>query len=178
MIIQFTGLSGSGKSTIAKAVQLQLQFNDIAAAIIDGDVYRKTVCRDLGFSKKDRMENMRRLSKIAFDLSDTNEVIIIAAINPYEEIRREIKELYNTNLVYINCDIKTLIERDTKGLYKRALLLESDPDKLFGLSGIDDAFHIPQFPELILNTDTETISESVDKLFKFICTKINTKSIA
>src|SRR3954471_9164193 len=123
MIIQFCGLSGSGKTTLAEKVKHLLQEKNIRVEIIDGDEYRKVLCSDLGFSKQDRNTNIRRLAFVAGKLSAHNIVAIICAINPYEEIRKEIAATYkNVHTVFINCSMDELISRDTKGLYKKAHL--------------------------------------------------------
>ena len=169
MIIQFCGLSGSGKSTIAGRIKEVLTKQGINIEIIDGDEYRKVLCPDLGFSKQDRNQNIRRLAFVASKLSAFDIVTIICAINPYEEIRQEVKVNYpNVRTVFVNCNLETLVERDTKGLYKKALLPEGHPDKITNLTGINDPFELPVNPDLILNTANESIEESVDKLACFI----------
>ena len=168
MIIQLTGLSGAGKTTIANAVKKKLEPVKISVEVIDGDLYRKTLCKDLGFSKGDRIENIRRLGAIAFEFSQKNQVVILAAINPYIQARNELKEKFKAITVYVECSLPTLIKRDTKGLYKRALLPVNHPDKIQGLSGITDPYDVPLNAELILKTDDETIDESVEKLYQYI----------
>lgn len=166
MIIQITGLSGAGKSTIANHARQRLQALDIAVEVIDGDYYRKTICEDLGFSKEDRQENIRRLGAAAADFSRKNIVVLLAAINPYIGVRNELLEKYNARIVYVKCPISTLIQRDTKGLYKRALLPDEHPEKIFSLSGINDPYEIPENAALILDTDVESIEQSVEKLYQ------------
>jgi adenylylsulfate kinase len=173
ILIQLTGLSGSGKSTISTGVNEMLVNNGYRVEVIDGDVYRKKLCRDLGFSKKDRNENIRRLGFVA-NLLATNEVIVIvAAINPYEAIRQEIRD-YGSHVktVWINCDLDTLIKRDSKELYKKALLPDGHPDKINNLTGINDPFEIPGNTDLVINTDVETEKESIQKLYDFIIREI------
>lgn len=168
MIIQLTGLSGAGKSTLAEGVKTLLEMQSLKVSIIDGDVYRKTLCKDLGFSKEDRMENIRRLGKAAWLLKNEADIIMIAAINPFEDIRNELKENYGTKTVWIKCDIPVLIHRDTKGLYKRALLHDGHPDKLFNLTGVNDTYEIPVSPDLVIDTSRETAAQSVQKLYDFL----------
>ena len=168
LLVQLTGLSGAGKTTIAYAVKKKLALAGISAKVVDGDSYRKTICSDLGFSKADRRENIRRLAKVAFEALREKQVAILAAINPYAEVRNELKEKYTSRLVYVECDLDTLLQRDTKGLYRRALLPEDHPDKLFSLTGINDPYEIPDDADLVLQTGTETIDESVEKLHTFI----------
>lgn len=168
MIIQLTGLSGAGKSTLAEGVKFLLEKQSLKIEIIDGDVYRKTLCKDLGFSKEDRMENIRRLGKAAWSFKEQADIIMIAAINPFEAIRNELKEKYGAKTVWIKCDIPVLIKRDTKGLYKRALLHDDHPDKIFNLTGVNDTYEIPSSPDLIIDTNAETTAQSVQKFYEFL----------
>ena len=173
ILIQLTGLSGSGKSTISAGVNKMLVNDGYRVEVIDGDVYRKKLCRDLGFSKKDRNENIRRLGFVANLLARNEVIVIVAAINPYEEIRQEISD-YGSHVktVWINCDLDTLIKRDSKELYKKALLPDGHPDKINNLTGINDPFEIPGNTDLIINTDVETEKESIQKLYDFIIREI------
>jgi adenylylsulfate kinase len=169
MIIQFCGLSGSGKTTLAYAVKEYLREKKINVEVIDGDEYRKGLCSDLGFSKEDRNQNIRRLAFVAFKLSQYDIVPIICAINPYEEIRAEISKNYpDVKTVFIDCDMNTLLQRDTKGLYKKALLPDGHPEKIMNFSGISDPFEIPFYPDLTIRTNCETVEESVKRLSDFI----------
>jgi adenylylsulfate kinase len=137
--------------------------------IIDGDAYRKFLCSDLKFTKEDRNTNIRRLAFIASRLSQYNIIPIICAINPYEEIRQEVTFTYlDVKTVYIKCNLEELIRRDTKGMYAKALLPDGNKNKMTNLSGVNDPFEIPSHPDLIIETDKETISESSQKLIKYI----------
>ena len=169
MIIQFCGLSGAGKTTLAQLAKKKLKEQNIPVEIIDGDVYRTFICKDLGFSKADRMENIRRLAFVAYTFSSHDITAIICAINPYEEVREEIKNKYpDVKTVFINCSIDELKKRDTKGLYKKAFLPEGHADKIHNLTGVNDPFDIPSKPDLIINTHQENSEESANKLVKFI----------
>jgi adenylylsulfate kinase len=169
MIIQFCGLSGSGKSTIAGRVKELLAEKNIPVEIIDGDEYRKVLCADLGFSREDRNTNIRRLAFVASKLSSYNIITIICAINPYESVREEVKATYpNVTTVFIDCGLDELIKRDTKGLYKKALLPHGHPDKVNNLTGVNDPFDVPENPDLIIRSDTEDVEKSVEKLIVFI----------
>src|SRR6201986_3626552 len=154
MILLFCGLSGAGKSTLAEKVRHKLASEDIFIEIIDADEYRQRLFKDLGYSMEDRFENIRRLGFIANKFSSHNIITIISAINPYDSIRQELSRTYkNVKVVHVDCDIDVLIKRDTKGLYKRALLPEGHPDKLPNLTGINDPFEAPVSPDLYVNTD-------------------------
>ena len=168
MIIQLTGLSGAGKTTLAMGVKSLLEKHSLNIEIVDGDAYRKTLCKDLGFSKEDRMENIRRLGKAAWSFKEKADIIMIAAINPFEAIRNELTKKYGTKTVWIKCDLPVLIERDTKGLYRRALLNDEHPDKIFNLTGVNDTYEIPAEPDLVIDTSIETAAQSVQKFYEFL----------
>ena len=169
MIIQFCGLSGAGKTTIATRVKTLLAAQNINVEIIDGDEYRKALCSDLGFSKQDRNINIRRLAFVASKLSKYDIVTIICAINPYDDVRMEIKGQYNNvKTVFIDCTMDTLIQRDTKGLYRKAMLTDGHPDKIYNLTGINDPFEIPTEPDLTLHTHLEDEHASTQKFAEFI----------
>lgn len=172
VILQFTGLSGAGKTSIAQAVKEKLTAKGLLAEVVDGDQYRLTICKGLGFSKEDRCENIRRLGLVAESFRRQNHIVIISAINPYDEVRRELKENYGAKTVWVNCDVDVLINRDTKGLYKRALLPDGHPDKLNNLTGINDTYEAPADADLVLYTSRETLEESAEKLFQFICSNV------
>lgn len=169
LLIQLTGLSGSGKSTIANLVKKMLVVKNYRVEVIDGDIYRKRLWPDLGFSKKDRNENISRLGFIANLLATNGVISILAAINPYEDTRREISALGpHVKTAWIKCDMNILLNRDTKNLYKRAFLPEGHPEKINNLTGVNDPYEIPVNPDLVIDTGDESEEQSADNLFKFI----------
>lgn len=169
MILLLSGLSGAGKSTLSGKVKIQLAKIGIDTEIIDGDEYRSIICKDLSFSKADRIENIRRLGFIASKFSPRGIVSIISAISPYNEIREELVNTYeNVKIVHIDCPLKKLIERDTKGLYKRALLPAGHPQKIYNLTGINDDYEIPVNPDLYINTDESNLEMCVNALSSFV----------
>jgi adenylylsulfate kinase len=169
IIIQLTGLSGAGKSTIAHAVQERLHGMGFKAEMIDGDVYRRHLCHDLGFSKADRIENIQRLGFVAHVLARNGIVAIIAAINPYEIARQQMKDRYpETKTVWIQCPLSTVQQRDTKGLYQRAMLHSDHPDYLPNLSGVNDPYEVPEHPDLVINTNQYSAEQSVEQLLQYI----------
>ncbi|MFB9076943.1 adenylyl-sulfate kinase [Flavobacterium procerum] len=174
ILIQFTGLSGAGKTTLAENVCDLLQQNGYEAEIVDGDVYRKTLCRDLGFSKEDRCENVRRLFKVGRDIVKENKIVLMSVINPYEAVRNEIRRNNFVRTVFLDCSIGNLIERDPKGLYKKALLPENNAEKIKNFTGIDDVYERPLNADLVLKTDLEPLSLSVQKLYRFIIDNLPT----
>jgi adenylylsulfate kinase len=171
-LFQMTGLSGAGKSTISNLLKYKLLDLNLNVEIIDGDEFRKTLCSDLGFSREDRIENIKRLGFVANLLAKNGIITIIAAINPYNIARNELQRKYDAKLIYINCDVETLRKRDTKGLYKRAFLPENHPDKIHNLTGVNDIFEIPESPDLVLDTSKETLDVSVQKALDFILINI------
>jgi adenylylsulfate kinase len=178
LLIQLTGLSGAGKSTLSRIVKQQLQKDGFTVEILDGDQLRKSMNKDLGFSKNDRLENIRRLGALAYSLLSQRNVIIIAAINPFEETRKELEKKYGAKTIWISCAIEILVKRDPKGLYKKAMLPNDHPDKISNLSGINDAYEEPVNADLVIDTATEPVEESAKKLMDFIRRSINTNSPA
>lgn len=168
ILIQFTGLSGSGKTTLAKNVGDLLTEQGHKVEIVDGDVYRKTLCSDLGFSKEDRCENVRRLFKVGRHFVGNDTIVLMSVINPYESLRNELRNHDFVRTVYLDCSIKSLIERDPKGLYEKALLPDNHADKINNFTGISDVFEVPVKADLVLKTDFETVSFSTHKLYNFI----------
>lgn len=173
LLIQFTGLSGSGKTTLAENVRHLLIQNNYKVEIVDGDVYRKTICKDLGFSKEDRCENVRRLFNVGQNFIADNIIVLLSVINPYENIRNELRNHEFVRTVFLDCSVDNLIERDPKGLYKKALLPEDDLNKIKNFTGISDVFEVPKKADLTLQTDLETVSVSTHKLYSFIIDNLN-----
>jgi adenylylsulfate kinase len=169
LLIQMTGLGGAGKSSIANLTKKSLNALGHKVELLDGDNYRQHLCRDLGFSKEDRLENIRRLGFVGLLLAKHGVISILAAINPYEEAREALKNKSPlTKTVFINCPIDVAIRRDPKGLYHKALLPPEHPDYIRHFTGISDPYEIPLQPDLVLKTDAETIEQSAKKLTDFI----------
>ena len=128
--------------------------------MIDGDVIRKHLCHDLGFSKSDRDENIRRIGFLAQLLTKNGVVVLVSAISPYREVRNEVRESVGRFLeVYVNAPLEVCETRDPKGLYKRARAGE-----FRSFTGIDDPYEPPIVPDLECRTDLETVKESLDKV--------------
>ena len=179
IFIQLTGLSGAGKTTLASNVKAMLLELKYKAEVIDGDVYRQTLCKDLGFSKADRMENIRRLGTLAILLARQKVITLMAAINPYESVRQELKSQYDfVYTVFVDCDLETLIQRDTKGLYRRAMLPTGHPEKINNLTGIDDPFELPENPDLIIDTHKTSEEDSSRILLEYILSQLQSSSQA
>jgi len=159
--IWFTGLSGSGKSTLSRRVESELRRRGIQKVeVLDGDVIRTNLSRGLGFTKEDREANIRRIGFVCGLLSRNGVVAIAAAISPYREVRdQNRKEIRDFVEIYCKCPVQVCIERDVKGLYRKALAGE-----IKNYTGIDDPYEEPLNPEVILETDRETLEESVRKI--------------
>ncbi|WP_184550592.1 adenylyl-sulfate kinase [Mucilaginibacter sp. FT3.2] len=169
MIILLCGLSGVGKTTLAKKVKEKLNQTEILTELIDADEYRQRLFPDLKYSKADRFENIRRLGFLANKFSAQGIVTIISAIMPYDAMRRQLVDNYdNVKVVHIDCPLSVLKLRDTKGLYKRAQLSQDDPERLGNLTGVNDPFEVPEAPHLYINTYTGDITECTGRLLTFI----------
>ncbi len=156
----FTGLSGSGKTTIAQAVERELKARHCKVEMLDGDIVRTNLSKGLSFSKQDRDINVRRIGFVANLLSRNGVVAITAAISPYRAIRNEIREMTESFMeVYVNAPLEVCESRDVKGLYA---LARSGEIKNF--TGIDDPYEEPLNPEVICYTAKESIEESVGKV--------------
>ena len=161
--IWFTGLSCSGKSTLSKKVEAELRRRGLnKIEVLDGDVVRMNLSKGLGFSKEDRDTNIKRIGFVCKLLTRNGVIAIAAAISPYREIRDfNRKEIGNFVEVYCKCPLKVCIERDVKGLYKKALAGE-----IKDYTGVDDPYEEPLNPEVILETDRESHEESVAKIIR------------
>ena len=147
LFVQLTGLSGAGKTTLACGVQTRLQLLGYPVEVLDGDECRRAFWPELGFSPDDRQENLRRMGLLAHRLNRHGIIVLLAAINPYRETRAELsRQNQPAKIVFIDCDLGTLIQRDTKGLYARALLPDHHPDKLHNLTGINAPYERPDHP--------------------------------
>jgi adenylyl-sulfate kinase len=158
--IWFTGLSGAGKTTLARLLEPELQSRGHKVEILDGDIIRTNLSKGLGFSKEDRDTNIRRIGFVCDLLARNGVIAIAAAISPYKEVRDELRNtLSNFIEVYVECPIPVLAERDVKGLYKKALAGE-----IKNFTGIDDPYEAPETPEVIAHSDSETPEESLAKI--------------
>ncbi|MEY3297249.1 MAG: putative adenylyl-sulfate kinase [Cyanobacteriota bacterium] len=158
--IWFTGLSGSGKSTIAHALEAELRRQGYGLEILDGDIVRTNLTKGLGFSREDRDENIRRIGFVAHLLTRNGVIVLVSAISPYREIRDEVRERIDDFVeVYVDAPLEVCEGRDVKGLYKRARAGE-----IKQFTGIDDPYEAPLNPEVHCHTDQETVEDSVAKV--------------
>jgi adenylylsulfate kinase len=164
LAVWFTGLSGAGKTTLCRALEPELRAIGYPVQILDGDEIRQQLSRDLGFSKTDRDENVRRIGFVAEMLVRQNVIVLVAAISPYREARSDVRERIGSFLeVYVNASLATCIDRDPTRLYARALLGE-----LRYVTGIEDPYEPPLQPDLECNTDEESCEESKTKVLAAI----------
>lgn len=158
--IWFTGLSGAGKSTLSEVVEHRLRERGRKVEVLDGDIVRTHLSKGLGFSKEDRDTNIKRIAFVCGLLTRNDVACISAAISPYRETRAWARQhIGNFVEVYVKCPIDVCRQRDVKGLYKLA-----DEGKLKGFTGVDDPYEEPDHPELIVETNQETVDESVNRI--------------
>lgn len=159
--IWLTGLSGAGKSTLANAIERRLESHSHEVEVLDGDAVRTHLSKGLGFSREDRNTNIKRIAFVCNLLTRHGVVSIAAAISPYREAREWARsEIVKFVEVYVKCPIEVCRERDVKGLYKQAAA-----GNLKGFTGVDDPYEEPENPDLVIETDKETIEESVIRIF-------------
>lgn len=160
--VWFTGLSGSGKTALALKLEEVLRDRGLKVERLDGDIVRKGLTHDLGFSKKDRDMNIERVTFVAKLLTRNGVAVLCSFISPYRERRAKSRaEVGNFVEVYCKASLDALIERDVKGLYKKALAGE-----IQNFTGVSDPYEEPGKPEVIVETDEETVEESLAKIVR------------
>jgi adenylyl-sulfate kinase len=159
-----TGLSGAGKTTIAKILVTHLQGHGVKVERLDGDVVRQSLTRDLGFSKEDRDKNIERVTFVAKLLSRNGVGVIASFISPYAETREYVRE-ETTNFieVFVDAPLQTCIDRDTKGMYAKAIAGEIE-----NFTGISDPYEAPSDADIIVHTDVETPDESAQIILNYL----------
>lgn len=163
IVIWFTGLSASGKSTIANALDVELNKRGLRTYILDGDNIRMGLNKDLGFSSESRKENIRRISEVAKLFADSGTIVMTAFISPYQEDRESAREVIGSDYVevFVNTPIEECINRDPKGMYKKAIAGE-----IKGFTGIDAPYEEPLNPEI--NLENLSIEKSVEILINYL----------
>ena len=160
----FTGLPCSGKSTVADAVAEALRQRELKAERLDADIIRKHLWKELGYSKEDRDENIRRATFLAHLLTRNGIAVLTSFISPYQELRDYARaEIGDFVEIYIKCPVEICIQRDTRGMYKKAIAGE-----IPNFTGISDPYEEPLNPEILIESDKESLEESVNKVMNRI----------
>ena len=174
LMIWFTGLSGSGKSTVAIALERELQKRGLLCRLLDGDNIRSGINNNLGFSQEDRVENIRRIAEIGKLFVDTGIITIAAFISPSNDIRRMAADIIGHDdfvEIYVSTPIEECEKRDVKGLYAKARRGE-----IKDFTGVSAPFEVPEHPDLSLDTSVLSLEESVAMLLKKILPRVERHS--
>ena len=166
VIVWFTGLSGAGKSTLAHALEDYLHKNKVRTYVLDGDNIRKGLCNDLGFSKEDRTENIRRIGEVSKLMMEAGIIVLSAFISPFKKDRDIVRKLLgNGEFIEVYCDapLDVCESRDPKGLYKKARA-----GQITEFTGISSPYETPENPEIILDTVNFSVKECIDKLIFYL----------
>ena len=172
-LMWFTGLSGSGKSTIANVVEQELHRKGIKTYTLDGDNIRKGINSDLSFAPEDRTENIRRIAEIANLMVDSGTVVLAAFVSPYKKDRENIKNIVkgvNFVEVFVNTSLEECERRDVKGLYKKARAGE-----IKNMTGISAPYEAPENADIEIKTEEETLEQAVSKIIDYIIPKLQLK---
>jgi bifunctional enzyme CysN/CysC len=165
-VLWFTGLSGSGKSTIANLVETRLHARGVHTIMLDGDNIRHGLNKDLGFSVEDRVENIRRIGEVAKLMTEAGLVVLCSFISPFAAERQMVRELLNEGEfieIFVDTPLETCIARDPKGLYKKALAGE-----IKNFTGIDQPYEVPEFAELVLARDDEAVEQTTLRVISYL----------
>lgn len=165
-VLWFTGLSGSGKSTVANAVSRKLFELGIQNYVLDGDNIRHGLNKDLGFSSEDRTENIRRIGEVSKLFVDSGQLVLTAFISPFRQDREQVRSILEPNEfieVYVKCPIEVCEERDPKGLYKKVRNGE-----IRNFTGIDSPYEEPVSPELVINTHHDSVEECAEQIISYL----------
>ena len=163
-LIWLTGLSGAGKTTIARALGTELEGRGVRLEILDGDEIRSIVSPDLGFSRADRDLQVRRIGYIAQLLTRNGVAVAVSAISPYRDSRAEALSLSDRSFeIFVRAPLEVLFDRDTKGLYAKAAKGE-----ISGLTGVDDPYEAPDSPDLVLDTSELDVEECLARIFDIL----------
>ena len=160
----FTGLSGSGKTTIAKPVEQELRRRSVKVERLDGDIVRQSLTRDLGFSKEDRDMNIERITFVAKLLTRNGVGVLCSFISPYRARRAQSREEIGEFIeVFVECPVEECAKRDVKGMYAKAFAGE-----IKNFTGVSDPYEEPENPEIVCHTAQETLEESTAKVIAYL----------
>jgi len=165
-VVWFTGLPASGKSTIAHFLEKELFDRGIRAYVFDGDNIRHGLCADLGFTREDRRENLRRIAEVCKLFVDAGMVVLAAFVSPYREDRAYVREIVGDGCffeVYVKCSPETCEKRDPKGHYRKA-----KEGKIKGFTGVDAPYEEPESPDLVLDTEHDDLDTCVKKVLRML----------
>ncbi|MEW6052265.1 MAG: adenylyl-sulfate kinase [Nitrospirota bacterium] len=165
-LVWITGLPGSGKSTIAHELEHRLMQEGVRTFVLDGDNVRQGLCRDLGFSASDRKENLRRIGEVGKLFADAGILTIAAFASPYRADRLMVRRMFGEGdyiEVYLKCRLEVCESRDPKGMYRKARCGE-----IQNFTGVSDPYEPPENPEILLETDTLSVGESVARILHFL----------
>lgn len=169
-LLWFTGLSGSGKSTIANVVEQELHKQGVKTYILDGDNIRKGINSDLSFSPEDRTENIRRIAEISHLMIDAGLVVLAAFVSPYKKDRENIRSIVkdvNFVEIYVNTSLEECEKRDVKGLYKKARAGE-----IQNMTGISAPYEAPEHPDVEIKTEHVSVEQAVQQIIEYITPKL------
>ncbi|BBH23283.1 adenylyl-sulfate kinase [Paenibacillus baekrokdamisoli] len=173
-VVWFTGLPGSGKTTLSHYVEKELFNRGVQCVVIDGDQLRAGLNQDLGFSEDDRRENLRRAAEVAVMFLNVGFIVLVPMISPSREVRSKTRLRFNSKEfaeVYVKCSVETCEQRDPKGLY-----LKARQGELRDFTGIDATYETPIQPELTIDTENESIEKCMQVIVNFIIKKFAIKS--
>jgi adenylylsulfate kinase len=167
-VLWFTGLSGSGKSTIAIELEKKLHELKKSVVLLDGDNIRHGLCSDLGFSVEDRKENLRRIREVAKLFCQNGTSALVSFITPFEEERKKAKELIGPNYIeiFVDCPLEVCQKRDPKGLYEKV-----KNGEISNFTGIEQEYQIPKTPDIIVNSAENSIEESINQILNYLTGK-------
>ncbi len=158
--VWFTGMSGAGKTALALLLEKELRERGLKVERLDGDIVRQSLTRDLGFSKEDRDKNIERVTFVAKLLTRNGVAVLCSFISPYRAVRAQVREeVGNFVEVYCHASLETLVERDVKGLYKKAIAGEIE-----NFTGISDPYEAPDYPDVTVDSGSEAIEDSLTKI--------------
>lgn len=163
-VVWLTGLPGSGKTTLASAVAERLKAKGYRVELLDGDWARKTVSEGSGFTREERRRHLRRIAWIARLLARNGVIVLCSFVSPYRDVRREVREIVEEEgipfiEVYVKASLETVMRRDPKGLYARALRGE-----IKHMTGVDDPYEPPENPDVVVDTERLTVEEGVEEI--------------